>query len=214
MAGIPYHAAEGYIARLIAAGHKVAICEQIGEAEQGQGAGRARRDPGRHARHGRSTRRCSTPDRNNYIAAVVAEGKRAGIAVRRHHDRRVRRRPRSPASAPRRRCWPPAGSCCASAPAELVLPAGRLRRRAAARSRLAARGRRPQPDRGLALAARPGRRRAAAPLRGRVARRLRLRRQAAGDPRRRRAAPVPRRDAALRADPDHRARAPTPSTAS
>ena len=30
MAGIPHHAAENYIARLIKAGHKVAICEQIG----------------------------------------------------------------------------------------------------------------------------------------------------------------------------------------
>ncbi len=29
MCGIPYHAAEGYIARLIRAGHKVAICEQV-----------------------------------------------------------------------------------------------------------------------------------------------------------------------------------------
>ena len=34
MAGIPYHAAEGYIARLIAAGHKVAICEQIGDHQR------------------------------------------------------------------------------------------------------------------------------------------------------------------------------------
>ena len=32
MTGIPYHAADGYIARLINAGHKVAICEQVGAA--------------------------------------------------------------------------------------------------------------------------------------------------------------------------------------
>ena len=37
MAGIPYHAAEGYIARLIAAGYKVAICEQVGEVTKGRG---------------------------------------------------------------------------------------------------------------------------------------------------------------------------------
>src|SRR6185295_12959799 len=36
LAGIPYHAAEGYIAKLIAAGHKVAVCEQIGEAGKGR----------------------------------------------------------------------------------------------------------------------------------------------------------------------------------
>src|SRR5919202_6590703 len=30
MAGIPAHAAEGYIARLIAHGHRIAICDQTG----------------------------------------------------------------------------------------------------------------------------------------------------------------------------------------
>jgi DNA mismatch repair protein MutS len=30
MAGVPYHAVEGYIARLITKGYKVAICEQVG----------------------------------------------------------------------------------------------------------------------------------------------------------------------------------------
>jgi DNA mismatch repair protein MutS len=30
MAGVPHHAAEGYIAKLIAKGYKVALCEQIG----------------------------------------------------------------------------------------------------------------------------------------------------------------------------------------
>ena len=29
MCGIPYHSAEGYIARLIEKGYKVAICEQV-----------------------------------------------------------------------------------------------------------------------------------------------------------------------------------------
>ncbi|MBI4494571.1 MAG: DNA mismatch repair protein MutS, partial [Chloroflexi bacterium] len=31
MAGIPCAAAEGYIARLIARGHRIALCEQVGE---------------------------------------------------------------------------------------------------------------------------------------------------------------------------------------
>ena len=35
MAGIPYHAAEGYIAKLIAKGHHVAICEQVYRGRQG-----------------------------------------------------------------------------------------------------------------------------------------------------------------------------------
>ncbi|MCA1481070.1 DNA mismatch repair protein MutS, partial [Bradyrhizobium sp. NBAIM08] len=31
MAGVPYHAAEGYVAKLIEQGFRVAICDQIGE---------------------------------------------------------------------------------------------------------------------------------------------------------------------------------------
>src|SRR5207253_3676913 len=29
MAGVPYHAAKAYVARLVAAGHKVALCDQV-----------------------------------------------------------------------------------------------------------------------------------------------------------------------------------------
>ena len=31
MAGVPYHAAEGYLAKLVRKGESVAICEQIGD---------------------------------------------------------------------------------------------------------------------------------------------------------------------------------------
>ncbi|WP_311945233.1 DNA mismatch repair protein MutS [Halomonas piscis] len=37
MAGIPYHSAEGYLARLVAAGESVAICEQIGDPHASKG---------------------------------------------------------------------------------------------------------------------------------------------------------------------------------
>ncbi|MCW8917782.1 MAG: DNA mismatch repair protein MutS [Gammaproteobacteria bacterium] len=37
MAGVPYHAAEGYLARLIKQGESVAICEQIGDPAQSKG---------------------------------------------------------------------------------------------------------------------------------------------------------------------------------
>ena len=36
MCGVPFHAAEGYIGRLIKAGHRVAICDQVGEAQPGK----------------------------------------------------------------------------------------------------------------------------------------------------------------------------------
>ena len=37
MCGIPYHAAEGYIAKLVALGKKVAICEQLSDPKQTKG---------------------------------------------------------------------------------------------------------------------------------------------------------------------------------
>jgi len=36
MAGVPFHAVEGYLRKMIAAGHKVAICEQTEEAKPGK----------------------------------------------------------------------------------------------------------------------------------------------------------------------------------
>ncbi|MCU1260916.1 MAG: mismatch repair protein MutS, partial [Bryobacterales bacterium] len=36
MCGVPYHASEGYIARLIQKGYRVAICEQMEEAGPGK----------------------------------------------------------------------------------------------------------------------------------------------------------------------------------
>jgi DNA mismatch repair protein MutS len=79
MAGIPHHAADGYIARLVAAGHKVAICEQIG------GLDRARilidRDVTRIVTPGTVTDPAMLDShRNSYIAAVVYDRSRAGIA--------------------------------------------------------------------------------------------------------------------------------------
>ena len=37
MAGVPFHAVENYLRRMIAAGHKVAICEQTEDASQAKG---------------------------------------------------------------------------------------------------------------------------------------------------------------------------------
>ena len=37
MAGVPYHAAEGYLAKLVALGESIAICEQIGEVGASKG---------------------------------------------------------------------------------------------------------------------------------------------------------------------------------
>ena len=37
MCGIPFHAAEGYLNRLVANGHKVAICEQVEDPKLAKG---------------------------------------------------------------------------------------------------------------------------------------------------------------------------------
>jgi DNA mismatch repair protein MutS len=80
MAGIPFHAAEGYIGRLIAAGHKVAVCEQIGDASKSKGL--VERDVTRVVTPGTVTEASMLDaNRNNFIASVVVEGNRVGIAA-------------------------------------------------------------------------------------------------------------------------------------
>ncbi len=79
MAGIPHHAAEGHIARLIAAGHKVAVCEQIGEVAKGRGL--VEREVTRVVTPGTVTDPALLEaGRNNFIAAVVIDEKRVGVA--------------------------------------------------------------------------------------------------------------------------------------
>jgi DNA mismatch repair protein MutS len=79
MAGIPHHAADGHIARLVAAGHKVAICEQIGGLDRGQTL--IDRDVTRIVTPGTVTDPAMLDShRNTYIAAVVCDRTRAGIA--------------------------------------------------------------------------------------------------------------------------------------
>lgn len=79
LAGIPYHAADGYIAKLISAGHKVAICEQIGEPTKGKGL--VERDVTRVVTPGTIVDPTMLDARtNNFIAAIAIDGARAGIA--------------------------------------------------------------------------------------------------------------------------------------
>ncbi len=79
MAGIPYHAADGYIGRLIAAGHKVAVVEQVGSPN---GRDLVERKVTRVVTPGTVTDPSMLDGSNNrYIAAVLVEGSRAGLAV-------------------------------------------------------------------------------------------------------------------------------------
>ncbi|MFT4038914.1 MAG: DNA mismatch repair protein MutS, partial [Thermomicrobiales bacterium] len=77
LAGIPHHAAEAYIARLVAAGQKVAICEQVGAAQRGL----MPRDVTRVVTPGTVTDPSMLEGhRNTYVAAAIIEGERAGFA--------------------------------------------------------------------------------------------------------------------------------------
>src|SRR5213593_4708315 len=79
MCGIPFHAAAGYIARLLKAGRKVAICDQMEDARPGQLVKRAVTQilsPGTHF-----DERMLSADRNNFLAAVCATGKTLGLAL-------------------------------------------------------------------------------------------------------------------------------------
>lgn len=70
MCGVPYHAAESYIARLIRAGHKVAICEQM--EEPGPGKKIVRREVIRVLTPGTATGASLIgPKENNFLAAVA-----------------------------------------------------------------------------------------------------------------------------------------------
>ena len=70
MCGVPYHAAENYISRLIRAGYKVAICEQM--EEPGPGKNLVRREVVRVLTPGTASGAgLVEPKENNYLAAVA-----------------------------------------------------------------------------------------------------------------------------------------------
>ena len=84
MAGVPFHAVESYLRKMIAAGHKVAICEQMEDPATAKGV--IRREVVRLMTPGTLTDDPLLDGRSdNYLAAIAfhitkAEGYRAGLA--------------------------------------------------------------------------------------------------------------------------------------
>jgi DNA mismatch repair protein MutS len=72
MCGVPHHAADNYIARLIRAGHKVAICEQM--EEPGPGKKLVRREVIRILTPGTATDASLVEAKENNFLAAVARG--------------------------------------------------------------------------------------------------------------------------------------------
>ena len=80
MCGVPYHSAEAYIARLIAKGYKVAICEQTEDPATAKGL--VDREVVRVVTPGTVIDASMLEEgRNNYIAALWAGDEGAGLAV-------------------------------------------------------------------------------------------------------------------------------------
>ena len=79
MAGVPANSLEGYLARLIKAGFKVAICEQLSDPALSKGL--VERDVVRVVTPGTVLESALLDHKaNNYLAAVVEEGEWAGLA--------------------------------------------------------------------------------------------------------------------------------------
>jgi DNA mismatch repair protein MutS len=79
MCGVPHHAAEGYISKLIRKGFKVAICEQVEDPRLAKKL--VRREVTRVVTPGTAADSSLSSEENNFLAAVVQTGERVGFAA-------------------------------------------------------------------------------------------------------------------------------------
>ena len=79
MCGVPYHAAEGYIGKLIRKGFKVAICEQMEDPRLAKKL--VRREVTRVVTPGTAADSSLGSDENNFLAAIAQVGDRVGFAA-------------------------------------------------------------------------------------------------------------------------------------
>ncbi len=79
MCGVPFHSVDAYIARLVAKGYKVAICDQMEDPATAKGI--VEREVTRIVTPGTVTESCMLEEsRNNYIAAICGKDKQFGLA--------------------------------------------------------------------------------------------------------------------------------------
>src|SRR6266536_246334 len=79
MCGVPYHSAEGYIAKLIRRGFKVAICEQMEDPRLAKKL--VRREVTRVVTPGTAADSSLSSEENNFLAAVASLEDRVGFAA-------------------------------------------------------------------------------------------------------------------------------------
>jgi DNA mismatch repair protein MutS len=79
MCGVPWHSADGYIAKLIEKGYKVAICEQVEDAKQAKGL--VKREIVRIVTPGTVTDLSALNEKkNNFLYSVYIKGRQAALA--------------------------------------------------------------------------------------------------------------------------------------
>src|SRR5258706_14152483 len=79
MCGVPYHAAEGYISKLVHRGFKVAVCEQVEDARMATKL--VRREVTRVVTPGTAADSLLNAEENNFLAAVATLGDRVGFSA-------------------------------------------------------------------------------------------------------------------------------------
>jgi len=79
MCGVPHHAAEGYIGKLIRKGFKVAICEQMEDARLAKKL--VRREVTRVVTPGTAADSLLGSEENNFLAALAQVGERVGFSA-------------------------------------------------------------------------------------------------------------------------------------
>src|ERR1700756_2020568 len=79
MCGVPYHAAEGYISKLIRGGFKVAICEQMEDPRLAKKL--VRREVTRVVTPGTAADSSLGSEENNFLAALAQVDDRVGFAA-------------------------------------------------------------------------------------------------------------------------------------
>ena len=101
MCGVPYHAAENYIAKLIRKGFKVAICEQMEDPRMAKKL--VKREVTRVVTPGTAADSQLGAEENNFLACVRSRAKMRGIRGARSLHRRVSRHGISRRRTPTRR---------------------------------------------------------------------------------------------------------------
>lgn len=80
MCGVPYHAVDGYLTKLVSKGYKVAICEQVEDPKQAKGL--VKREVVRIVTPGTNLNTQSLDaSRNNYLMSIVCLSDRFGVSV-------------------------------------------------------------------------------------------------------------------------------------